>query len=91
MPAPPASTLDLIMTPGLLWKFAVLILPLALALPGCAGMSQEIREDRRDLRRTMEQGESSYEKREYFGFPDNKEDWNATDWSLWMDTHGGGR
>jgi hypothetical protein len=79
------------MTLSHLWKIPVSILLLALLLPGCAGMTQEIREDRRDVWRTMEQGESSYEKREYFGLPAKQEDWNATDWSLWMDSHGGGR
>ncbi len=79
------------MTFSLLGKISVVILPLALALPGCAGMTQEIGEDRQDIRRTLEQGEASYEKREYFGYPDKQENWNATDWSLWMDTHGGGR
>ncbi len=79
------------MNPVHLWKISLLILPLALALAGCAGMSQEIAEDRRDVRRAPEQRESYYEKHEYFGLPAQERDWNSTDWSLWMDTHGGGR
>ena len=67
---------------------------LALGLTGCArfnqDISQEIKQDRLEARQKMEQAEKSYEKREYLGLTSkDSEKWNSTDWSLWMDTHGG--
>jgi hypothetical protein len=69
---------------------------LALSLLGCAGISQdisqEIKDDRRAAREKMAEAEKSYESRRYFGLTSDKsEEWNSTDWTLWMDMHGGGR
>ncbi len=80
---------------NLLAKFLGFLL-LALSLSGCTVTSQdlrqEIQDERRGARETMEKAEKSYEKREYLGLTSDKsENWNSTDWSLWMDTHGGGR
>ena len=80
---------------ALRWIFPLLLL-LALALTGCAVTSQDIRQEIQDesrgTRERMEQAEKYYEKREYLGLTSDKsENWNSTDWSLWMDTHGGGR
>ncbi len=77
-----------------LWKFLGFLLMLALGLTGCAGfnqdISQEIKQDRSEARQKMAQAEKSYEKREYLGLTSkDSEKWNSTDWSLWMDTHGG--
>jgi hypothetical protein len=77
-----------------LWKFLGFPLMLALGLTGCArfnqDISQEIKQDRLEARQKMEQAEKSYEKREYLGLTSkDSEKWNSTDWSLWMDTHGG--
>ena len=69
---------------------------IALSLSGCAvtgqDLRQEIQDESRGTREKMEQAEKSYEGRRYFGLTsDNSEEWNSTDWSLWMDNHGGGR
>lgn len=77
-------------------KFLGLILLLALGLTGCAGLSQdiqqEIRDDSREARQKMAERQESYKQNEYYGFTSKDSDkWNSTDWSLWMDTHGGGR
>ena len=79
---------------NLLGKFLGFLL-LALSLPGCAltgqDLRQEIQDERRGTRERMEQAEKSYESRRYFGLTSDKsEEWNSTDWTLWMDTHGGG-
>ncbi len=79
-----------------LWKSLGVIPLMAAALLGCAGglqdIRQEINDDRRTARQTIAQREAFYEKHEYLGFSsDQSEQWNSTDWSLWMDTHGGGR
>ena len=83
------------MAPNFCWKFLGLLL-LALPLPGCAltgqDLRQEIQDESRGTGQRMEQAEKSYESRRYLGLTSDKsEEWNATDWSLWMDTHGGGR
>ncbi len=80
---------------NLLAKFLGFLL-LALSLSGCAGggqdIKQEFKDERRGAQQKMESAEASYEKHEYLGLTsDNSENWNSTDWSLWMDTHGGGR
>ena len=80
---------------NMLCKFLGFLL-LALSLSGCAVNSQDLRQEiqgeSRGTRKTMEQAEKSYEKREYLGLTSDKsEEWNSTDWSLWVDTHGGGR
>lgn len=77
-----------------LWKFLGFLLLLVLTLPGCGVSTQELRQEIRDESRgTIEQmtrGEKSYEKREYLGLTSkDSENWNSTDWSLWMDMHGG--
>ncbi len=79
---------------NLIGKFLGFLL-LALSLSGCAVTSQDIRQEIQDesrgTREKMEQAEKSYESRRYFGLTSDKsEEWNSTDWSLWMDTHGGG-
>jgi hypothetical protein len=79
---------------NLLCKFLCFLL-LALPLTGCAVTSQdlrqEIQDERRGTREKMEQAEKSYESRRYLGLTSDKsEEWNSTDWTLWMDTHGGG-
>jgi hypothetical protein len=76
------------------WIFLFFLLLLALSPLGCAGLtqdiSQEIKQDKLEARQEMEQREKAYEKREYFGLTSKDSDkWNSTDWSLWMDTHGG--
>ena len=81
---------------ALRWIFLFFLLLLALSLPGCAvtgqDLRQEIQDESRGTRERMEQAEKSYESRKYFGLTSDKsEEWNSTDWSLWMDTHGGGR
>ena len=68
---------------------------LALSLPSCAVTSQDLRQEIQDesrgTRERMEQAEKSYKNREYLGFTSkDSENWNSTDWSLWMDTHGAG-
>jgi hypothetical protein len=83
------------MTGGALGKFVLGILLLTLPLLACAGISQdisqEIKDDRREAREQMAEAEKNYESHQYFGLTSEKSDqWNATDWSLWMDTHGGG-
>jgi len=80
---------------NLLGKFLSFLL-LALPLLGCAGglqdIKQEIRDESRAAKQSLAQTEQTYESRRYFGFTSDKsEEWNSTDWSLWMDTHGGGR
>jgi hypothetical protein len=80
---------------NLLGKFLSFLL-LALPLLGCAvtgqDLRQEIQDESRGTGQRMEQAEKSYESRRYLGLTSDKsEEWNATDWSLWMDTHGGGR
>ena len=79
---------------ALRWIFPFLLL-LALPLSGCAvtgqDLRQEIQDESRGTRERMEQAEKSYESRRYFGLTSDKsEEWNSTDWTLWMDTHGGG-
>jgi hypothetical protein len=69
---------------------------LALILSGCGvtgpDLRQEIQDERRGTREQMEQAEKSYEGHRYLGLTSDKsEEWNSTDWSLWMDTQGGGR
>jgi len=76
-------------------KFLGFIL-LTLLLMGCSGMAQdikqEIKDDRREAKEKMEQAEKSYEQHKYFGLSSTDSDkWNSTDWTLWMDAHGGGR
>ncbi len=78
------------------WKLLGVTLVLVLTLPGCGvtaqDLKQELQDDRRSTEKAMAQGEKTYEKNEYLGLTsDNSENWNSTDWSLWMDTHGGGR
>ena len=80
---------------ALRWIFPFLLL-LALSLPACGvsmqDIKQEIQDDTRSTMEQMRRNEASYEKREYLGLTSDKsENWNSTDWSLWMDTHGGGR
>ena len=80
---------------ALRWIFPFLLL-LTLFLPACGvslqDIKQEIQDDTRSTMEQMRRNEASYEKREYLGFTSDKsENWNSTDWSLWMDTHGGGR
>ncbi len=77
-------------------KFWGLPLILAVGLTGCAGGGQEIRQeiaqDRLDIRRQIEQQNAAYQKREDIGFSSSdSNNWNSTDWSMWMDTRGGGR
>lgn len=79
-----------------LWKFLALLLLAALGLMGCAGLSQdisqEIKQDRLEARQKMAEAEKNYESHKNFGYSsENSDNWNATDWSLWMDMHGGGR
>ena len=84
---------SLLLAPNQLWKFPACLL-LTLGLAGCAGLnqdiSQEIRQDRLEARQKMAQNEKSYEKREYEGLTSrDSSSWNGTDWTLWMDAHGG--
>ncbi len=84
------------MTLAFLSKFLGLILLATLVLPGCGVTTQDLRQEIQDTRAgTMEkmaEAEKSYEGRRYFGFTSEKsEEWNSTDWGMWMDTHGGGR
>lgn len=83
------------MTHSRLGKFLGFLV-LALPLLGCAGITQDIQQEIKDNRREMEQrigqAEKTYESRRYLGLTSEKsEEWNSTDWTLWMDTHGGGR
>jgi hypothetical protein len=80
---------------ALRWIFLFFLL-LALSLLGCAGMGQdikqEIRDESREAKQRMAEAEKSYESRRYLGLTSDKsEEWNSTDWSLWMDSQGGGR
>ena len=82
------------MAQSILWKFLGFFMLPALALLGCAVTGQDIRQEFQDesrgTREKMEQAEKSYEKREYLGLTSRDSDkWNSTDWSMWMDTHGG--
>ncbi len=84
------------MAPSTLWKLLGFLLLLALSLLGCAVTGQDIRQELQDdirgTKEKMARGEETYEKRKYFGLTsEDSEKWNSTDWSLWMDTHGGGR
>ncbi len=77
------------------WKFLSILLLLALTPFGCGAtnqdLRQEIRDDLRGTREQMSQREKAYEKREDFGLTSkDSKDWNSTDWSLWMDSRGGG-
>jgi hypothetical protein len=86
----------LIMSRNSFGKFFAVSLFLALALTGCAGLSQdisqEIKDDRREAREAMATADKNYKSHEYFSqISENSDRWNNTDWSLWMDTHGGGR
>jgi hypothetical protein len=77
-----------------LWKFFGFFPMLALGLTGCAGLnqdiSQEIKQDKIEVRQQLEQRENAYEKREYLGLTSkDSENWNSTDWSMWMNAHGG--
>ena len=76
-----------------LWKLLGSLLLLALTLPGCGVTGQDIRQELQDERRgTMERGEKSSENHKYQGLTyRDSENWNSTDWSLWMDEQGGGR
>ncbi len=79
-----------------LWRFLVFLVLLALTLLGCGvtpqELRQEIQDESRGARENMARGEKTYEKREYLGITSKDSDnWNSTDWSMWMDTHGGGR
>jgi hypothetical protein len=82
------------MPPKFFWKFLSLALLLALPLLGCGvttqDFKQEIQDDIRGSEEKMAQGIEKYEKTKYFGLTTNDSDkWNSTDWSLWMDKHGG--
>lgn len=76
-----------------LWKLLDFLLLLALTLPDCGVTTQELRQEIQDENRgtleKMSRGETTYEKREYLGLTSkDSENWNSTDWSLWMDAHG---
>ncbi len=80
---------------NLKWKLSGLLLSLAFALLSCAGLGtdigQEIKQDRLEARQKMEQAEASYHHRASFGLTSEDPDhWNSTDWTLWMDSQGGG-
>jgi outer membrane biogenesis lipoprotein LolB len=83
------------MPPFSFWKFPVSLLLTALLLGGCGVTSQDLKQEYQDdVRGTREKWdrlEKSYESHQYFGYssPDANQ-WNTTDWTLWMDTHGGG-
>lgn len=84
------------MIPKLLWKSLGVILLLTGSLLGCAGsmqdISQEIYDDRRGAKQKLAEIDKAYEQQEYFGLSSkDSEKWNSTDWSMWMDAHGGGR
>ena len=83
------------MSPLFFWKFLGFLL-LAVLLWGCGVSSQDLRQeaqdDRRGIREKMSQAENSYEKNEYYGLSSqDPNNWNPTDWQLWMDSQGGGR
>ena len=83
------------MSPNFFWKSMGFLL-LAALLWGCGVTSQDLRQEAQDdLRGTREklsQAEKSYEKNEYLGLTSkDPNNWNSTDWSLWMDLQGGGR
>jgi hypothetical protein len=84
------------MLPTFFWKFLSLTLLLTLSLFGCGittqDLKQEIQDDIRGTREKMSQGEKTYESNKYLGLTSTDSDkWNSTDWTMWMDTHGGGR
>lgn len=71
------------------------LVALVLLLMGCAGLAQdvkqEIRDDVREAQQKMAEQEKSYKQNEYLRYTsDNSDNWNGTDWSLWMDSQGGG-
>ncbi len=83
------------MTDNFFGKFLGFLL-LVLSLSGCAGTGQDLRQELRDensgIREKMAQAEKSYESRKYIGLTsEDSSKWNPTDWSMWMDAHGGGR
>ena len=82
------------MTHNPLCKFLGFLLLLGFTLPGCGVTTQELRQELEDERRgnleKMKESEKTYQNREYLGLTaKDSENWNSTDWSLWMDTHGG--
>ena len=81
------------MSPNCFWKFLGCLLFTAL-LWGCGVSSQDLRQEARDdlrgTREKMSQAEKSYENNEYYGFSSqDPNNWNSTDWQLWMDSQGG--
>lgn len=76
-------------------KFPGLILLAALFLGGCGVTSQDLKQEFQDQmagnRERAARLEKSYESHKYFGYSSpNTDQWNTTDWTLWMDRQGGG-
>lgn len=67
-------------TKRILGKSLGLILTLALFLGGCAGTNSVLDVAGQAYKHNVDQMMSS----------PNQEEWNATDWSLWMNSQGGG-
>jgi hypothetical protein len=62
------------------WQLLIFAVGFAMAFGGCAEMPYGI-----------EGAEHRYEKHQYLGLSsENPQNWNATDWSLWMNSQGGG-
>jgi hypothetical protein len=81
------------MAPNCFWKFLGFLLFTAL-LGGCGVTSQDLRQevqdDLRGTREKMSQTEKIYEKNESYGLnPKDANNWNPTDWSIWVDSQGG--
>ena len=79
---------------NLLREFFALLLLLGFTLPGCGVTTQDLRQELQDEsrgnREKIEQAQKTYKSREYLGLTSkDSQNWNSTDWSLWMDTHGG--
>jgi outer membrane biogenesis lipoprotein LolB len=82
------------MPPNFFWKFPLFLL-LAALLGGCGVTGSDLRQEAQDdLRGTKEKWsrmEKSYESHQYFGYSSqNPDEWNTTDWTLYMDSQGGG-
>jgi hypothetical protein len=81
------------MSPNCFWKFLGFLL-LAVLLWGCGVSSQDLRQEAQDdlrgTREKMSQAEKIYEKNESYGLnPKDSDNWNSTDWSIWVDSQGG--
>jgi Tfp pilus assembly protein PilP len=84
------------MPPSSFWKFPGFILLSVLLLGGCGvtnqDLRQEVHDDMRGTKERISRMDKSYESHKYFGYSSQDPDqWNTTDWTLYMDSQGGGR